>query len=115
MKNPFLIATLLAFGSCTATYTEPPVAADHPANPGAQEAPPLMRSRTLELAAAEPVIAPGSKTSDTGEGEHKHDVPAPAKGEAAATYACPMHPEVTSDKPEQRCPKCGMKLKPKAE
>ena len=25
-------------------------------------------------------------------------------------YACPMHPEVTSDKPE-KCPKCDMKMK----
>lgn len=28
------------------------------------------------------------------------------------TYTCPMHPEVTSDKPGQ-CPKCGMDLVPK--
>ena len=27
----------------------------------------------------------------------------------ATTYACPMHPEVTSDQPG-RCPECGMKL-----
>ena len=36
------------------------------------------------------------------------DDPAAAGG-GPVVYACPMHPEVTSDQPG-RCPKCGMKL-----
>ena len=28
----------------------------------------------------------------------------------AHTYVCPMHPEVTSDKSDAKCPKCGMAL-----
>jgi hypothetical protein len=34
------------------------------------------------------------------------------KKETAATYSCPMHPEVTSDKPG-KCSKCGMDLEKK--
>jgi rubrerythrin len=34
------------------------------------------------------------------------------KENVSATYTCPMHPEVISDKPGN-CPKCGMKLEKK--
>lgn len=45
-------------------------------------------------------------------------VTTPTDGPAAGTadhagahiYACPMHPEVTSTEPGQKCPKCGMTL-----
>jgi Cu+-exporting ATPase len=36
---------------------------------------------------------------------------APARPPAGATYTCPMHPEVVSDRPGS-CPKCGMALEP---
>lgn len=32
--------------------------------------------------------------------------------DAPTVYVCPMHPEVTSDKPG-RCPKCHMQLEPR--
>jgi FtsP/CotA-like multicopper oxidase with cupredoxin domain len=37
------------------------------------------------------------------------DPAAMPQGAGPVTYACPMHPEVTSEEPG-RCPKCGMKL-----
>ena len=37
------------------------------------------------------------------------DPTAPQPGTGPTVYACPMHPDVTSDQPG-RCPKCGMKL-----
>lgn len=61
------------------------------------------------LAMGLPQIANATAPSQTADTKS----PDGAKGQQAAAYTCPMHPEVTSDKPG-KCPKCGMKLVPKA-
>ena len=60
-----------------------------------------------------PMPATRDRTSSSGSAtDHSQHGAAPsaqAKPVAAVVYTCPMHPEVTSDKPGT-CPKCGMTL-----
>lgn len=132
MTQRLLLAALLTLSGCTMTYTDPVLSSDNPANPAAIESPPPPRSNTLNLAAAEPVFASkkvpehiGNEIGDMAMPPHAHPptkvAPSvstsaePASTQMPVMYACPMHPEVTSDKPNQRCPKCGMKLRPVSE
>jgi rubrerythrin len=56
-----------------------------------------------------PTRAPGAEAMKAAAEKLKAtQKPKPAK----VVYTCPMHPEVTSDKPG-KCPKCGMNLVPK--
>jgi hypothetical protein len=85
----YVAAAALALAGCAAPPPMP-VAADHPAHPSAAEAPPPRPSQAL-----------GVSTT-------------PATRPVAATvYTCPHHPEVVSNEPGV-CPKCGMRLQPKA-
>src|SRR5262245_2935456 len=114
MKTFIVILAGALLSGCAASYSEPVLSTDHPANPSAIESPEPARSETLDLAAADPIVpvqpAPAKGMGQVESGQMHH---APAASEPAgnALYVCPMHPEVTSDQPDQRCPKCGMKLK----
>lgn len=49
------------------------------------------------------------RDSEAGHESHQHQHGEEGGEETAATYVCPMHPEVTSATPA-KCPKCGMDL-----
>lgn len=116
MRRVLLAPLVLAMSGCATTYQEPVLSADHPASPEAQAS--LLSPRLSTLTVRDTVAAPatGTEHEDHGatghvnsaaeDGGSKHESPS-----HPALYACPMHPEVTSDKPDQRCPKCNMKLK----
>ncbi len=54
---------------------------------------------------------PGTVASPA-EGHETHEGSASSPGKTSSVYACPMHSEITQEKPGT-CPKCGMKLQPK--
>lgn len=126
-------ALTTVFIACGSSVPSRPAALD-PSNPDGPESP-RMTSRekpsapmALASAANADVAAPAASTTPTPQDSHhpqqsgtagstaKADAgapSAPSSSDTQAVYTCPMHPEVTSDRPGN-CPKCGMKLVLKA-
>lgn len=105
MKRPYAPISLLAavllpvLAGCSPA---PMPVSQSPADPSSPNAP---EGSTPPPAAA---AAPASGHEDHDHHAHGGDADA-----GAVVYACPMHPEVTSNEPGHLCPKCNMKLVPK--
>ena len=145
LRSLFALAGALLLAGCAPALQEaaPPDPSRHPASVRAREAEPPRTTASLVADAyvapvADPLdVVPASAAAAIG-GHGGHDAhaghggaaaPVPSSGHAGhmngpapagkvvpskAAYSCPMHPEVVSAKPG-KCPKCGMKLVPKAQ
>jgi hypothetical protein len=86
LRLPIALTCAVLGIACAASRAPPPAHLD-PSNPEAAEAPPH---------------AAGAALSSGSEADGR---------EGTTVYACPMHPEVTSERPGT-CHKCGMALEP---
>jgi hypothetical protein len=75
------------------------VAPSHPASPEAESAPIPPHSNTLAVTSTDATSSGAAQAPS-----------ATAPSGSAATYVCPMHPDVVKDRPG-KCPKCGMSLR----
>lgn len=120
--------SLIALGAillagCAGQSSRPALSGDHPANPDAAAAPTRTPSMTLAVnepvRSAPPAAVPGRQhEGHEGDGSGATSIPAATRKPAAAQpaagqalYACPMHPNVVSTNPQDRCPECKMKIK----
>lgn len=96
-----VLATVVGCASRTVPDTFPR------ASPASTQAPELPPARVDRALSGDPPL-PGQSTEGW-PGLHAPDDPTD-DGPHANAYACPMHPDVTSNRPGE-CPKCGMSLR----
>lgn len=104
MTRFLMLCSVLLLSACASSSKPTPAAQGHPANPDSPTA-----ARPTPMPAAHD-SADGHQRDHAG---RDHNAPAAQPASPGAMYVCPMHPAVTSNDPEARCPECGMKINKK--
>jgi hypothetical protein len=102
VKAAVWITAVILLPSCVGTELVAP--SDHPGNPNA---------RSGKLPVTVGLLSDFDAGTDGQAAPRETARPADTKADSAIRYTCPMHPEVVRGEPGT-CPKCGMKLVPKA-
>lgn len=102
--SAFLPFAAVLLASCASVPVPATRSTESPAHPAAAEAatPPAVPGLSGET--RDPAPAPGQPS-----GHDAHEAPETTSAPHGSAYTCPMHPQVTSDKPGV-CPVCGMSL-----
>lgn len=106
IRPQFYFAAGAILAGCAARPL-PALTSTHPASPSAAEAPAPPTSVTLSPAEGLPIYEPSDGSTRTD--QRTHEMSTARASSAAASYTCPMHPEIRAAQPG-RCPKCGMTL-----
>jgi hypothetical protein len=98
-----VFVSLLFMSGCAGPVELRPLTGDHPASPGAFEAPVDEPQRSLDNTQQSQTAAP------TPTEEHQHPTAVPEM-DSNVLYRCPMHFDITSME-SGKCPICNMMLK----
>jgi hypothetical protein len=95
MKYPALVGGIILFAGCAGPPPDPRPGPDHPASPGAAEAPPPPVSHTLDITADEAAdVAP--RETDVGAHAHGHAHHGHAAPPTSAPTTAPDHADHAS-------------------
>ncbi len=100
----------IAFLACSKTILLETVPVNSPGNPSIGEGAYLPESKVLNISSSDPIYSKNKNNQSSKMKNHVHGMKMNEEKllDSDVLYSCPMHSEITSKDPTDRCPKCNM-------